>query len=99
MADAGLGDGFSVKVMTVSRNKVPLEVLAALWKETLNIELIPDIVETSVYQPRRAAGEYEAFMGGSGGDPDPDDAIDDWFADGAKFNTYGYNDETVNRLN
>jgi len=38
-------------------------------------------------------------MGGSGGDPDPDDAIDDWFADGAKFNSYGYNDEVLNRLN
>jgi len=99
LAESKFGDGFKMKVMTTPRNKVPLEVLAALWKETLNIEIIPDIVETSVYQPRRAAGEYEAFMGGSGGDPDPDDAIDDWFADGSKFNTYGYNDETVNRLN
>ncbi len=99
MADAGYADGFEMTVMTTPGNKVPLEVLAGLWKDSLNITIIPDIVETSVYQPRRAVGEYEAFMGGSGGDPDPDDAIDDWFADGAKFNTYGYNDETVNRLN
>jgi ABC-type transport system substrate-binding protein len=99
MADAGLEDGFEVKVMTTPENRVPLEVLGALMKEQINVTLVPDIVEASVYQPRRAAGEWEAFMGGSGGDPDPDDAVDDWFADGSKFNTYGYNDETVNRLN
>ena len=80
-------------------NRVPLEVLGALFKEQINVILVPDIVESSVYQPRRAAGEWEAFMGGSGGDPDPDDAVDDWFADGSKFNTYGYNDAGVNRLN
>ena len=99
MADAGLEDGFEVKVMTTPGNRVPLEVLGALFKEQINVILVPDIVESSVYQPRRAAGEWEAFMGGSGGDPDPDDAVDDWFADGSKFNTYGYNDEGVNRLN
>ncbi len=99
MKDAGFENGFEMKVMTTPVNKVPLEVLAGLWKDSLNITIIPDIVESSVYQPRRAVGDYEAFMGGSGGDPDPDDAIDDRFADGAKFNTYGYNDEVVNRLN
>ena len=99
MAEAGLEDGFEVKVMTTPGNKVPLEVLGALLKEQINVTLVPDIVEASVYQPRRAAGEWEAFMGGSGGDPDPDDAVDDWFADGSKFNTFGYNDEGVNRLN
>ncbi len=99
MAQAGLADGFEVKVLTTPGNRVPLEVLGALFKEEINVTLVPDIVESSVYQPRRAAGEYEGFMGGSGGDPDPDDAVDDWFADGSKFNTYGYNDETVNRLN
>ena len=99
MAAAGLSDGFEVKILTTSVNRVPLEVLGALFKEEVGVTLVPDIVEASVYQPRRAAGEYEGFMGGSGGDPDPDDAIDDWFADGSKFNTYGYNDEQVNRLN
>ncbi len=99
MASAGLSDGFEIKIMTTSGNRVPLEVLGALLKEEINVTLVPDIVEASVYQPRRAAGEWEGFMGGSGGDPDPDDAIDDWFADGSKFNTYGYNDEQVNRLN
>ncbi|MQG83228.1 MAG: hypothetical protein FI702_07920 [SAR202 cluster bacterium] len=99
MADAGLSDGFEVKVMSTTGNKVVLEVLGALLKEELNVILVPDLVEYSVYQPRRASGEWDAFLGGSGGDPDPDDAIDDWFADGAKFNTYGYNDEIVNRLN
>ena len=99
MAAAGLSDGFEVKIMTTPENKIPLEVLGALMKEEINVTLFPDIVEASVYQPRRAAGEWEGFMGGSGGDPDPDDAIDDWFADGSKFNTYGYNDEQVNRLN
>ncbi len=99
MAAAGLSDGFEVKILTTPENKVPLEVIGALLKEEVNVTLVPDIVEASVYQPRRAAGEFEGFMGGSGGDPDPDDAIDDWFADGSKFNTYGYNDEQVNRLN
>ncbi len=99
MAEAGYEDGFEVSVMTDPPNRVPLEVLGALLKEQINVTLVPDIVETSVYQPRRAAGEWEAFMGGSGGDPDPDDAVDDWFADGSKFNTFGYNDEGVNRLN
>jgi len=99
MADAGLADGFEVQVMAVTGAKVPMEVLGALLKEEINVTLVPDLVEQSVFQPRRAAGEWDAFMGGSGGDPDPDDAVDDWFADGSKFNTYGYNDETVNRLN
>ena len=99
MAAAGLSDGFEFKVLTTPENRVPLEVIGALLKEEIGVTLVPDIVEASVYQPRRAAGEFHGFMGGSGGDPDPDDAIDDWFADGSKFNTYGYNDETVNRLN
>ena len=99
MKAAGYEDGFEIRVLIGSGNKVPLEVLGALLKEEVNVTLIPDIQEAAVSQPRTVAGEYEAFLGGSGGDPDPDDAIDDWFAAGSKFNSFGYDDPEVNRLN
>ena len=99
MADAGYADGFEIEVLIGSGNRVPLEVLGALLKEEVNVTLIPDIQEAAVSQPRTVAGEYQAFLGGSGGDPDPDDAIDDWFAAGSKFNSFGYDDPEVNRLN
>ena len=99
MADAGYADGFEIEVLIGSGNRVPLEVLGALLKEEVNVTLIPDIQEAAVSQPRTVAGEYQAFLGGSGGDPDPDDAVDDWFAAGSKFNSFGYDDPEVNRLN
>ncbi len=99
MADAGYADGFEIEVLINSGNRVPLEVLGALLKEEVNVTLIPDIQEAAVSQPRTVAGEYQAFLGGSGGDPDPDDAVDDWFAAGSKFNSFGYDDPEVNRLN
>ncbi len=99
MADAGYADGFEIEVLINSGNRVPLEVLGALLKEEVNVTLIPDVQEAAVSQPRTVAGEYQAFLGGSGGDPDPDDAVDDWFAAGSKFNSFGYDDPEVNRLN
>ena len=99
MADAGYEDGFEIEVLIVPGNRVPLEVLGALLKDEINVTLIPDIQDNAISQPRTVAGEYQAFLGGSGGDPDPDDAIDDWFAAGSKFNSFGYDDPEVNRLN
>ena len=99
MADAGYADGFEIEVLITSGNRVPLEVLGALLKEEVNVTLIPDIQEASVFQPRIAAGEFQGYLSGSGGDPDPDDAIDDWFAAGSKFNHFGYDDPEVSRLN
>ena len=99
MADAGYADGFEIEVLITSGNRVPLEVLGALLKDEVNVTLIPDIQEASVFQPRIAAGEFQGYLSGSGGDPDPDDAIDDWFAAGSKFNHFGYDDPEVSRLN
>lgn len=99
MKDAGFEDGFEVTILSGTGNRVPLEVLAALWKETINVTIIPDIQESSIFTPRWQNGEFDAYFTGSGGDPDPDDAIDDWFTDGSKFMFIGYNDEVVNRLN
>ena len=99
MKDAGYEDGFEFTVLSGTGNRVPLEVLSALWKETLNVIVIPDIQESSIFTPRWQKGEFDAYFTGSGGDPDPDDSIDDWFTDGSKFMFIGYNDEVVNRLN
>ena len=100
MKAAGYEDGFEIEVLLIgSGNRVPLEVLGALLKDEINVTLIPDIQEASVAQPRISAGEFQAYMSGSGGDPDPDDAIDDWFAAGSKFNLFGYDDPEVTRLN
>ena len=99
MKAAGYEDGFEIEVLIGSGNKVPLEVLGALLKKEINVTLIPDIQEAAVFQPRTAAGEFQGYMSGSGGDPDPDDAVDDWFAAGSKFNHFGYDDPNVSRLN
>jgi ABC-type transport system substrate-binding protein len=99
MKAAGYEDGFEIKVLITSGSRVPLEVLGALLKDEINVTLIPDIQESAVFQPRTAAGEFQAYMNGSGGDPDPDDAVDDWFAAGSKFNHFGYDDPNVSRLN
>ena len=99
MAASDYPDGFSVEVLTGPGNKVVLEALGGVLKENINVTLIPDIQDGSIAQPRGNAGEFQANLGGSGGDPDPDDAIDDWFTAGSKFNWPAYDDEVVNRLN
>jgi peptide/nickel transport system substrate-binding protein len=99
MADYGYPNGWEVKVQSGVGDKVQMEVLADLWKKSANVTMIPDFQEAAVYQPRSAAGEFAAQIGGSGGDPDPDDSIDDWFAAGSKFNHVGFDDAIINDLN
>jgi ABC-type transport system substrate-binding protein len=99
MAESDYPDGFEVTVITAPGNRTVLEALGGVLKENINVTLIPDIQDNSILQPKTANGEVQAELGGSGGDPDPDDAIDDWFAAGSKFNDIGYDDEVVNRLN
>jgi ABC-type oligopeptide transport system substrate-binding subunit len=44
-------------------------------------------------------GQWEWCQIGSGGDPDPDDSIDDWFASRSRFNNFGYSNSQVDGLN
>ena len=90
---------FKIKLMTNIRNRIPAEAIQDELRRAIGIQMELELVESSVEQPRRTRGEFEWWLGGSGGDPDPDDSIDDWFPDGAKFNAYGYNNEKLNELN
>lgn len=92
-------NGFDVKMMTDPANRVPAEVVVDMLRRNLGVNIELQIFENATLQPRYQRGEWEWWLGGSGGDPDPDDSVDDWFADGSKFNSYGYNNARVNELN
>ncbi len=90
---------FTLTLSTAVQNSTPAQAIKAAIEEVLGIAIELELTENAVFQPRFIIMEMESALTGSGGDPDPDDAVDDWFADGSKFNGYGYNSPRVNELN
>ncbi|MDR7481801.1 MAG: ABC transporter substrate-binding protein [Armatimonadota bacterium] len=99
LAEAGYPNGFKIKMLVTPLVRRRGEVIADIYKRTLRLDIELEVVDFPVQVQRLNQGQYELVQIGSGGDPDPDDSIDDWFWSGAKFNTFGYNNPQVDALN
>ena len=99
LAEAGYAKGFSIKMVVTPGTRRRGEVIADIFKRTLGLTIELEVVDFPVQVQRFDQGQYELMQIGSGGDPDPDDSIDDWFWSGAKFNTFGYENRQVDALN
>lgn len=99
LAEAGFGRGFALKMVVSTGIRRRGEVIADIYKRTLGLNIELEVVDFPVQVQRFNQGQYELLQIGSGGDPDPDDSIDDWFWTTAKFNTYGWSNRQVDALN
>ncbi|MCI0440758.1 MAG: ABC transporter substrate-binding protein, partial [Chloroflexi bacterium] len=90
---------FTLTLSLAVQGSTPAQAIKAAIEQELGITIELELMENAVFQPRYQTMEMESGLTGSGGDPDPDDAVDDWFADGSKFNGFGYNNPRVNELN
>jgi len=99
LAEAGYGRGFTIKMVVAPITRRRGEIIADIYKRTLGITVELEVVDFPVQVQRFDQGQFELLQIGSGGDPDPDDSIDDWFWSGAKFNTFGYSNSQVDALN
>ena len=109
LAEAGF-DG-KTKVLKFSAMTTPIgrragEIHADILKKNAGIEMELEVLPFPTLIARLTKEEYEAALVGSGGDFDPDDSIDDWFASGtvpgttkSKFNTFGYSNPRLDELN
>ncbi|MDR7434804.1 MAG: ABC transporter substrate-binding protein [Armatimonadota bacterium] len=99
LAEAGFGGGFTVKMVVTPPTRRRGEVIADILKRHANITVELEVVDFPVQVQRFDSGQFEWLQIGSGGDYDPDDSIDDWFASTSKFNTFGYANPRVDALN
>lgn len=99
MREAGFPNGFAIKMVVTPGVRRRGEVIADILKRNINVTVELEVVDFPVQVQRLNAGQWEWLQIGSGGDPDPDDSIDDWFASKSRFNTFGYNNPRVDDLN
>ncbi len=61
-------------------------VVANILKQVLGITVTVEVLEFTVQLERFAAMDFQMTLSGSGGDYDPDDALEDWMTTTCKFN-------------
>ncbi|WP_374442005.1 ABC transporter substrate-binding protein [Stella sp.] len=89
MAAAGYPDGKGfprLKVLLTPPMRRQVEVIRAILKRNLGIELEPVVKDVPVALDEFATMEWDMVRIGSGGDYDPDDAIVDWMQTSSLFN-------------
>jgi ABC-type transport system substrate-binding protein len=89
LADAGYpdGEGFpTLKLLTTPALQREGEIIQAMYKRNLNIDLELDIKDFTVLIEDGDAMNYDLMRLGSGGDFDPDDGLVDWMETTSKFN-------------
>lgn len=100
MREAGFPSGFTIKILVSPQVRRRGEVIADLLKRHINVTAELEVVDFPVQVQRfNTTGQWEWCQIGSGGDPDPDDSIDDWFASTSRFNNFGYSNAQVDVLN
>lgn len=100
MREAGFPNGFAIKMLVNPLDRRYNEVIADMLKRGINVNVELEVVDFPVLVQRfNTTGQWEWCQIGSGGDPDPDDSIDDWFASKARFNNFGYSNPQVDSLN
>ncbi|MGQ0549907.1 MAG: ABC transporter substrate-binding protein [Armatimonadota bacterium] len=100
MREAGFADGFSIKMLVTPGVRRRAEVIADILRRHIRVNVELEVVDFPVQVQRfNFTGQWEWCQIGSGGDPDPDDSIDDWFASRSRFNNFGYSNSQVDALN
>lgn len=99
LAEAGHANGFRIKMLATPEYRRLGEIVVDVYRKNLKIEIDMEVLDFPVWLQRFFAGAYELSLIGSGGDPDPDDSIDDYFPTKAKFNGFCYSNAEVDRLN
>lgn len=98
LTEAGFPNGFKSTLVVMPTTRRIGQIIAEMLKKNANIEIELDVVDFSVMIKRFYASEYEMMLLGSGGDPDPDDSLDDWFKTTSKFNTFKYSNPETDKL-
>jgi ABC-type transport system substrate-binding protein len=100
MREAGFPNGFAIKMLTSPLARREGEILADILRRNIRVNVELEVVDFPVQVQRfNTTGQWEWCQIGSGGDPDPDDSIDDWFASRSRFNNFGYSNSQVDGLN
>lgn len=100
MREAGFPNGFTIKMLVTPLVRRRGEVIADILKRNINVTVDLEVVDFPVQVQRfNTTGQWEWVQIGSGGDPDPDDSIDDWFSSRSRFNNFGYSNPQVDALN
>lgn len=89
MAAAGYPDGKGfprLKVLLTPPMRRQVEVIRAILKRNIGIELEPVVKDIPVALDEFATMEWDMVRIGSGGDYDPDDAVVDWMQTTSLFN-------------
>lgn len=89
--------GATAKIMTTAAGQRPAETLRNIFNNIgLKIEL--DLVQGAVWNQRWLKGDYDMVINGSVVDPDPDDAVYNFFYSTGPWNTYGYSNPKVDDI-
>lgn len=95
LADAGFpdGEGFpTLTLLTTPAGRRVGEIVVAMYKENLNIDIELDIKDFTVLVEDANRMNYDLLNLGSGGDFDPDDGLVDWMLTDSRFNGPNRND-------
>lgn len=98
LADAGYpdGEGFpTLRLLTTPAGRRVAEVVAAMYKDNLNINIELDVKDFTVLIEDANRMEYDLMNLGSGGDFDPDDGLVDWMISTSRFNGPNRNDSDL----
>jgi peptide/nickel transport system substrate-binding protein len=100
LAQAGYPNGFRVTVnyvATANRERA-VTILQAMWKETLNVELVPAVSEQAVYMEVLNNRTFEINAGGQGCTADPATSLGYFFSTdkiGGNYNPWGYSNPAI----
>lgn len=89
--------GASVKIMTTAAGQRPAETLRNIFNN-IGLKVDLDLVQGAVWNQRWLKGDYDMVINGSVVDPDPDDAVYNFFFSTGPWNTYGYKNPKVDDI-
>lgn len=97
LAESSGVKGATVKLMTTAAGQRPAEALRNILAN-IGLKVDLDLVQGAVWNQRWLAGDYDMVINGSVVDPDPDDALYNFFYSKGPWNPYGYKNEKVDDL-
>jgi peptide/nickel transport system substrate-binding protein len=100
LAQAGYPNGFraTINYVATANRERAVTILQAMWKENLNIELVPVISEQAVYMEVLNNRTFEINAGGQGCTADPATSLGYFFSTdkiGGNYNPWGYSNPAI----
>ncbi|WP_052299698.1 ABC transporter substrate-binding protein [Treponema primitia] len=100
LAEAGYPNGFKVTINYVGTGNAEraVTILQALWKDALNVELVPVTTEQAVYMEILQTGSFELQAGSQGCTSDPATSLGYFFSTdkiGGNYNPWGYSNPAI----